>query len=128
MCDNSLVLTALAPLGFNLKTKALYSVYRGNLKGYNKLVNTLISLGENSDDAKVWAVMLLNYKLNGSYPNLGQGLFSRVWALEDTCYPLEKRVNGYNNFKNSVKPKTYNRWFKALNVVNKVLEIKALTA
>jgi hypothetical protein len=113
---------ALAPLNFNLKTKALAAFIKGNTKTFDLLKVNLTSFGEPDASADVWALMLLNYHLNGSSPNFNNMLMHRADRLTNESITADKRQAAFDYFKSTVAPRTYNRWANALATIKTVAE------
>lgn len=113
---------ALAPLNFNLKTKALAAFIKGNTKTFDLLKVNLTSFGEPDASADVWALMLLNYHLNGSSPNFNNMLMHRADRLTNESVCADKRQTAFEYFKSTVAPRTYNRWANALVTIKTVAE------
>jgi hypothetical protein len=64
--------------------------------------------------------MLLNYHYNGSRPNFGGILMSKTYMLTNEKIDDTKRTAAFNYFKSTVAPKTFNRWAKALEIIERV--------
>ena len=111
---------ALSEVGFNLKTKALKSIITNNTKTFDLYKVNLTSFGEPDASADVWAVMLLNYHLNGSSPNFGRILAPKPYLLTNEGITADKREQAFDYFKSTVAPKTFNRWAKALEIIERV--------
>ena len=111
---------ALSEVGFNLKTKALKSIIKNNTKAFDLYKVNLTSFGETDANANVWAAMLLNYHYNGSKPNFGGILMSKTYMLTNERIDDIKRKSAFDYFKSTVAPKTFNRWAKALEIIERV--------
>ena len=111
---------ALNEVGFNLKTKALKTIIKNNTKTFNLYKVNLTSFGETDANANVWAAMLLNYHLNGSRVNFGRILTPQAAVLITQFYEHDIRKSAFNYFKSTVAPKTFNRWAKALEIIERV--------
>ena len=111
---------ALSEVGFNLKTKALKSIITNNTKTFDLYKVNLTSFGETDANATVWAAMLLNYHKNGSTPNFGRILSPKPYLLTNEKIDYDKREQAFNYFKSTVAPKTFNRWAKALEIIERV--------
>jgi hypothetical protein len=111
---------ALSEVGFNLKTKALKSIIKNNTKTFDLYKINLTSFGEPDESANAWAAMLLNYHLNGSRPNFGGILSSQAYVLTNEKTDADKRERAFNYFKSTVAPRTFNRWAKALAIIERV--------
>ena len=119
---------ALAPIGFSLKTKALASLIKGNTKKFDLLRVNLTSFGEPESTADVWAVMLLNYQLNGSKPNFNGVIRSCSFTLTEERYSADARAKAFEYFKSTVAPRTFNRWKEALVIIKQVAEAQSAPA
>jgi len=111
---------ALSEVGFNLKTKALKVIIKNNTKTFDLYKINLTSFGEPDSSAEVWAAMLLNYHLNGSRPNFGGILSPQTYLLTNEGITADKREQAFEHFKSTVAPKTFNRWAKALKIIERV--------
>ena len=111
---------ALSEIGFNLKTKALKAIIKNNTKAFDLYKVNLTSFGETDASANVWAAMLLNYHYNGSKPNFGGILMSKTYMLTNEKIDDTKRTAAFDYFKSTVAPKTFNRWAKALEIIERV--------
>jgi hypothetical protein len=103
---------------FSLKTKALASYLKGNRKVIDEFKDVIISFGLVSDaDAEVWAVMITNYRLNGSSMNFGPtGRMGKSgWGLIHLFYDFDSRREWFRYYTTTVAPRTFNRWAKVLN-------------
>ena len=78
---------ALSEIGFNLKTKALKSIITNNTKTFDLYKVNLTSFGETDANAKVWAAMLLNYRLNDP----GRACLSGCGLRWRCCMPSWRR-------------------------------------
>ena len=112
--SNNELNTVLKPFGFSHKTKAFKYFKNGENKTFKKLIKAIEETQLfNSERTEVLALMILNYTLNGSYPQFGGHLVSR--GLGILTNNINSRINGLLAFNNSLKPETYNKWLNALN-------------
>lgn len=103
----------LNPFGFSDKTKAFKYFKNGENKTFKKFVQAIEETELfNYDRAEVLALILLNYNLNGSYPQFGGYLYSKGYGILNKN--IEARKNGLLAFNKALKPKTYDKWLLAL--------------
>ena len=114
---------ALNPFGFSDKTKA-FKYFRGgdnnSFKQFYKAIEETKLF--DSERTFILALILLNYNLNGSYPNFGGNLYHRATGI--LTKDIEKRTKGLKAFNSALKPATYNKWLAAYNSYEKVLTEK----
>ena len=104
----------LKPFGFSSKTKAFKCLNNPDNTQFKKYYDFIKSTNLFTDErSEVLALMILNYTLNGSYPQFGGHLVSR--GLGILTNNINSRINGLLAFNNSLKPETYNKWLNALN-------------
>ena len=122
----------LNDFGFNLKTKAFNSFLGNPKSGFYDFKKVLMTvLPEN--ESEVYAMILFNSHLNGSYVNWGdarcQGRYitgmNRAYKILNPNLTQDERETLINGLKDVVQVKTVRRWagaFKA--VMNKINEIE----
>ena len=98
----------LKPFGFSSKTKAFKYFKNGENKTFKQFIKAIEETQLfNSERTEVLALMILNYTLNGSYPQFGGHLVSR--GLGILTNNINSRINGLLAFNNSLKPETYEK-------------------
>ena len=96
------------------KTKAFKYFNNGENKTFKQFIKAIEETKLfNSERTEVIALILLNYTLNGSYPQFGGYLMSR--GLGILTNNINSRTMGLLAFNKALKPKTYNKWLNALN-------------
>ena len=85
--------------------------------GENKTFKQFVKVIEetelfDTERTEVLALILLNYTLNGSYPQFGGYLMSR--GLGILTNNINSRINGLLTFNKALKPETYEKWLLAL--------------
>ena len=110
----------LAEFGFNLKTKAFNSYLSNPEGGFTKFKNVL-SQNLTPDRAEVYAMILLNSHLNGSYVKFGENrlpkTMGRAWDILSAVRTKSEIEHLTLGLVDTVKPVTVRRWSKALNAV-----------
>ena len=100
----------LAKYGFSLKTKAFKSYLTRPNGRLNDFKTQFKQFGLKDNTAEVYALMVMNYNLNGSTSNS----FFRANRLINTFYPYDKRKNMFTDYVESVQNKTFKRWADCL--------------
>ena len=100
----------LAKYGFSLKTKAFKSYLTRPNGRLNDFKSEFKKFGLKDNTAEVYALMVLNYNLNGSYSTA----FFRANHLINTYYSFDKRKNMFTDYVESVQNKTFKRWADCL--------------
>jgi hypothetical protein len=123
--------TALKPFGFSLKTKAFNSLVFNPKSRFPEFFGVL-SQHLSADKAEVYALILLNSNLNGSYVNWGinsnslpynRGRAERILFYGLSQADVKSLIEGLLDV---IQPKTFRRWAAALKAVNDtLLEIKS---
>jgi len=120
----------LAEFGFNLKTKAFNSYLVNPTGGFADFKQAL-SKNLTPDKAEVYAMILLNSHLNGSYVKFGENrlpyTMGRAYDILNprrTAAEIEMLTLGLID---TVKPVTVRRWSKALNAVKVKAETRDLS-
>ena len=109
----------LEKYGFNLKTKALKTYIKNPANNsFVELVKTIEGFGYYTEKyAEVYAIMLLNYKLNGS----SSTAFRKVSFLTSTFYSENIRSAAFNKYSASVSAKTFKRWADCLTEIKSLI-------
>jgi hypothetical protein len=100
----------LAKYGFSLKTKAFKSYLTAPQGRLNDFKTQFKQFGLKDNTAEVYALMVLNYNLNGSTSKA----FFRANNLINTYYSFDKRKNMFTDYVESVQNKTFKRWADCL--------------
>ncbi len=113
----------LEKYGFSLKTKAFKSYLTKPDGRLNDFKTEFKEFGLKNNNPEVYALMVLNYNLNGSYSKA----FFRANDLINTYYSYDKRKNMFRDYVESVQNKTFKRWADCLAEI-KLVEAELIKA